>query len=177
MSPIQRPSPRDSPGSSTSGHYSDSMGGSDIRKSSHSPTSSIEALEQRLGALTTNAFHQVTLPWTLNSFFSEKWTANIQRFSRTRQKYGPIHKRHIWGRLWTLINSQIIFNTVSHRLTPSMLDLAKWPFKLWHDRFWLPKFKHQLQPGPALASHDQWILLICRGTYSCVQLYTRNHFR
>lgn len=52
VSPIQRPSPRDSPGSSTSGHYSDSMGGSDIRKSSHSPTSSIEALEHRLSALT-----------------------------------------------------------------------------------------------------------------------------
>ena len=53
--PIQRPSPRDSPGSSTSGHYSDSMGGSEcIRKTSHSPTSSIEALEHRLGALTTS---------------------------------------------------------------------------------------------------------------------------
>jgi len=66
VTPIQRPSPRDSPGSSTSGHYSDSMGGSDInRKPSNSPTSSIEALEQRLSALTTNncAYEQQKALW------------------------------------------------------------------------------------------------------------------
>ncbi len=44
ISPIQRPSPRSSPGSSTSGHFSDSMLGSDVnnRKMSLSPSSSIE---------------------------------------------------------------------------------------------------------------------------------------
>ena len=57
MTPIQRPSPRDSPGSSTSGHYSDSMGGSDIRKASNSPTSSIEALEHRLSALNGSSYN------------------------------------------------------------------------------------------------------------------------
>jgi hypothetical protein len=58
VTPIQRPSPRDSPGSSTSGHYSDSMGGSDInRKASNSPTSSIEALEQRLSGLSGSGYN------------------------------------------------------------------------------------------------------------------------
>jgi len=54
ISPIQRPSPRSSPGSSTSGHFSDSMLGSDVnnRKMSLSPSNSIEALEQRLSTLT-----------------------------------------------------------------------------------------------------------------------------
>ena len=44
ISPIQRPSPRSSPGSSTSGHFSDSMLGSDVnnRKMSLSPSNSIE---------------------------------------------------------------------------------------------------------------------------------------
>jgi hypothetical protein len=58
VTPIQRPSPRDSPGSSTSGHYSDSMTGSDInRKTSTSPTSSIEALEQRLSVLSSSSYN------------------------------------------------------------------------------------------------------------------------
>lgn len=58
VTPIQRPSPRDSPGSSTSGHYSDSMGGSDMnRKTSNSPTSSIEALEQRLSVLSGSSYN------------------------------------------------------------------------------------------------------------------------
>ena len=48
ISPIQRPSPRSSPGSSTSGHFSDSMLGSDVnnRKMSSSPSNSIEGINK-----------------------------------------------------------------------------------------------------------------------------------
>jgi hypothetical protein len=57
ISPIQRPSPRSSPGSSTSGHFSDSMLGSDVnnRKMSLSPSNSIEG--KNIPSVRTTGFY------------------------------------------------------------------------------------------------------------------------
>lgn len=94
VTPIQRPSPRDSPGSSTSGHYSDSMGGSDIRKPSNSPTSSIEALEQRLSALTTNTYDQQKALWesknNLGATLNTNQFANHLQHSFTSNEYARL---------------------------------------------------------------------------------------
>jgi protein bicaudal C len=70
-SPIQRPSPRDSPGSSTSGHYSDSGPCSDMRKNSQSPTSSIEALDSRLLS---------------QSYTSELWLPKVSKSTQQQQQ-------------------------------------------------------------------------------------------
>jgi protein bicaudal C len=79
VTPIQRPSPRDSPGSSTSGHYSDSMGGSDInRKPSSSPTSSIEALEQRLSVLSGSGYNSKIWETKAPSMSTNQFTRHQQ---------------------------------------------------------------------------------------------------
>ena len=91
ITPIQRPSPRDSPGSSTSGHYSDSMAGSEcIRKPSHSPTSSLDALEHRLSALaTSNSAYDNNKLWEASSQQQQQATLgatmNQQQFTNHLQ--------------------------------------------------------------------------------------------
>jgi len=86
MAPIQRPSPRDSPGSSTSGHYSDSMGGSECRKASHSPISSLDALEHRLSALaTSNSAYENSKAWESSQQASLGATMNANQFTNHLQ--------------------------------------------------------------------------------------------
>jgi hypothetical protein len=101
ITPIQRPSPRDSPGSSTSGHYSDSMAGSEcIRKPSHSPTSSLDALEHRLSALaTSNSAYDNNKLWessqqqqqaTLGATMNQQQFTNQLQHSFTSNEYARL---------------------------------------------------------------------------------------